>query len=52
MSAEFLPFGTGIAMTTEKGGEAIEWFQIIERESQTGTARKWTLQQKKLPIAT
>ena len=52
MSAEFLPFGTGFALTTEKGGEGIEWFQIAERESQTGAARKWSLQQKKIPMAT
>jgi hypothetical protein len=52
MSAEFLPFGTGFALTTEKGGEGIEWFQIVERESQTGAARKWSLQQKKIPMAT
>ncbi len=52
MSAEFLPFGTGFALTTVKGGEGIEWFQIIERESQTGNARKWSLQQKKMPMAT
>ena len=52
MSAKFPPFGTGFALSTEKGGEGIEWFQILERESQNGTARKWTLQQKKIPMTT
>jgi len=32
MHAEFLPFGTGFALTTEKG-DGIEWFQMVEKVS-------------------
>jgi hypothetical protein len=42
MHAEFVPFGTGFALTTEKG-DGIEWFQMIERPSQDGQGRKWNL---------
>jgi len=45
MHAEFLPFGTGFAVTTEKS-DGIEWFHLAERNHQNG--RKWTLTQKKL----